>query len=162
MLEQNQLQQLQNKSVQELQEIEKGYKGRQKELETLKSKGGKNWTMEAQEELNEVTLFLVDIEELIEKKESEATTEESTEKKESEATTTDKYVPAKGTEKLVHLKISKGRRFDPESGKEITKPYVQTFTYGEWKLFQQNHKNIGFVIVETLHNPYESDEKTSK
>ena len=44
---------------------------RQKELEQLKAKGGKDWTIDLQDELNEVTLFLVDVEELIETKEDE-------------------------------------------------------------------------------------------
>ena len=136
------LQQLQSKSRKELMEIKADAEKRQKELEQLKAKGGKDWTIDLQDELNEVTLFLVDVEELIETKEDEPAA--STE-----------YVPKKGTEKLVHAKISKGRRFDPTTGEEITKPYIQMFTYGEWKLFQQNHKSIGFVVLEVLHNPYD-------
>lgn len=134
------LQQLQSKTYQELMEIKADTEKRQKELEQLKAKGGKDWTIDLQDELNEGTLFLVDIEELIEEKANEPET---------------KYVPAKGTEKLVHARISKGRRFDPTTGEEITKPYVQMFTYGEWKLFQQNSKSIGFVILEVIHNPYD-------
>ena len=136
------LQQLQSKSRKELVEIKAEAEKRQKGLEQLKAKGGKDWTIDLQDELNEVTLFLVDVEELIETKEDEPAA--STE-----------YTPEKGTEKLVHAKISKGRRFDPTTGEEITKPYIQMFTYGEWKLFQQNHKSIGFVVLEVLHNPYD-------
>lgn len=136
------LQQLQSKSRKELMEIKAEAEKQQKELGQLKAKGGKDWTADLQDELNEVTLFLVDVEELIETKEDEPAA--STE-----------YVPKKGTEKLVHAKISKGRRFDPTTGEEITKPYIQMFTYGEWKLFQQNHKSIGFVVLEVLHNPYD-------
>ena len=135
-------QQLQSKSRKELMEIKAESEKRQKALEQLKAKGGKDWTIDLQDELNEVTLFLVDVEELIETKEDEP-----------EALT--EYTPKKGTEKLVHAKISKGRRFDPNTGKELTKPYIQMFTYGEWKLFQQNHKSIGFVVLEVLHNPYD-------
>lgn len=136
------LQQLQSKSRKELMEVKAKAEKRQKELEQLKAKGGKDWTIDLQDELNEVTLFLVDVEELIETKEDE------------QAASTE-YTPKKGTEKLVHAKISKGRRFDPTTGEEITKPYIQMFTYGEWKLFQQNHKSIGFVVLEVLHNPYD-------
>ena len=136
------LQQLQSKSLQEIQEFKSAAEKRQLELNQLKAKGGKDWTIDLQDELNEVTLFLVDVEELIEEKAKEPVT--STE-----------YTPKKGTEKLVHARISKGRRFDPSTGEEITKPYVQMFTYGEWKLFQQNHKSIGFVVLEVLHNPYD-------
>lgn len=136
------LQQLQSKSLQEVQEFKSAAEKRQLELNQLKAKGGKDWTTDLQDELNEVTLFLVDVEELIEEK-----------AKEPETLT--EYAPKKGTEKLVHARISKGRRFDPSTGEELTKPYVQMFTYGEWKLFQQNHKSIGFVVLEVLHNPYD-------
>lgn len=65
------LQQLQSKSRKELMEIKAEAEKRQKELEQLKAKGGKDWTIDLQDELNEVTLFLVDVEELIETKEDE-------------------------------------------------------------------------------------------
>ena len=84
------LQQLQSKSRKELMEVKAKAEKRQKELEQLKAKGGKDWTIDLQDELNEVTLFLVDVEELIETKEDEPAA--STE-----------YTPEKGTEKLVQI-----------------------------------------------------------
>lgn len=137
------LQQLQSKNLSELMEIKANTQERIKALEQAKAKGGKDWTTSLQDELNEVTLFLVDVEEVIEEKAG------------GQQESSVKYEPSKGTEKLVHARISKGRRFDPNTGKEITKPYIQIFTYGEWKLFQQNCKSIGFVILEVLHNPYD-------
>ena len=140
------LQQLSALSLKEVQGYKEEALKRQKQLEDLKAKGGKDWTTGLQDELNEVTLFLVDVEEVIEEKASE----------QQEASV--QYAPAKGTERLVHARISKGRRFDPNTGKEITKPYIQMFTYGEWKLFQQNCKSIGFVVLEVLHNPYDKEQ----
>ena len=65
------------------------------------------------------------------------------------------YTPKPGTERLVHLKIvRKGNRYDSETGKEIVQPYVQTFTYGEYKNFEKNADLIGMKIEEVLYNPY--------
>lgn len=64
------------------------------------------------------------------------------------------YVPAKGTENLVHLSIVKGRRFDENTGQELSTPYTQTFTYGEYKNFKKKARLIGYTIVKELYNPY--------
>lgn len=63
------------------------------------------------------------------------------------------YVPAKGTEKMVHLKIVNGRRYSSATGKEISKPYKQMFTLSEWNVVKKHHRQIGFEIVEVLHDP---------
>ena len=112
-------------------------------LETLKAKNAKAFTEQQQNDLNSVTLYLVDAEEALVAKEAENA-------KEAEKV----YTPAKGTEKLIHVSIIRGHRFDPKTGKEKTKPYTQLFTYGEFMLFSKNHSRLGFEIVEVLHDPY--------
>ena len=139
------LQQLKALSYEELKIHKKNAGETKAELEALKTKGGKAWTQELQEKLNEVTLFLVDLEEAIEEK--EALEVEETEPKGS-------YVPQKGTEKMVHLSIVQGRRFSPTTGKELSKPYVQKFTFAEWQLFKKNFKGLGYSIINVLHDPY--------
>lgn len=67
----------------------------------------------------------------------------------------------KGAERKVWLKIRRGTKFDPQTGKPIGTPYVQAFSYGEWKLFQANHTKLGYVILEVLHDPY-GEAKVSK
>lgn len=121
-------------------------------LEAAKAKNAKAFTEQQQNDLNSVTLYLVDAEEVLAQKEAEAANAQ----KEAEAANAQKktYVPAKGTEKLVHLSIVRGHRFDPKTGAEKTKPYVQLFTYGEALLFAKNHSRLGFDIVEVLHDPY--------
>ncbi len=97
-----------------------------------------------QSALDLVIADLADIEEAIEEKMLEGeTTNEPT-----------KYTPAKGTEKMVHLKIVRGRRFDSRTGKEISKPYKQMFTHSEWLVFKKHHKPLGLEIVEVLYDPY--------
>lgn len=139
------LQQLRTLSYEELGVHKKNAGETKAELEALKAKGGKAWTQELQEKLNEVTLFLVDLEEVLEEK--EALQVEEPEQKGS-------YVPQKGTEKMVHLSIVQGRRFNPMSGKEESAPYIQMFTFPEWQLFKKHFVSLGYSIMSVLHDPY--------
>ena len=131
-------------------------------LEAAKAKNAKAFTEQQQNDLNGVTLYLVDAEEVLAQKEAEAakavaaTAPKEAEAAKAVAATAPKeaYVPAKGTEKLIHLSIVRGHRFDPKTGEEKTKPYVQLFTYGEFLLFAKNHSRLGFDIIKVLHDPY--------
>lgn len=129
------LQQLQGHSFEEVKAYKKQAVARKAELEALKTKGGKTWTDELQDELNDVALFLVDIDDVIEEKKST-------------------YVPKAGTEKMVHLSLVRGRRFNPLTGKEESAPFIQLFTFAEWQLFKKNFKGLGYTIMEALHDPY--------
>jgi hypothetical protein len=110
-----------------------------KELEELKAASTDEWTDEKQNDLDEVVMLLVDIDDIIEEKV----------KKQGPAYS----VPA-GTEKMVHLLLVKGRRFNPHTGTEESKEYKQMFTYAEWQLFKQNFAALGYAIVKVLHDPY--------
>lgn len=136
------LQQLQGHSLEEVKAYKKQAVARKAELEALKAKGGKAWTDELQDELNDVALFLVDIDDVIEEKAAKAKTEKST------------YVPSPGTENMVHLLLVYGRRFNPLTGKEESAPFTQLFTFAEWQLFKKNFKGLGYTIMEALHDPY--------
>ena len=139
------LQELKTLNYEELSVHKKNAGETKAELEALKAKGGKAWTQELQEKLNEVTLFLVDLEEALE--EREALQVEESEQKVF-------YVPQKGTEKMVHLSIVQGRRFNPMSGKEESAPYIQMFTFPEWQLFKKHFVSLGYSIMSVLHDPY--------
>ena len=136
------LQQLQGYSLEEVKAYKKQAAARKAELEALKAKGGKAWTDELQDELNDVALFLVDIDDVIEEKAAKTKTEKST------------YAPSPGTEKMVHLSLVRGRRFNPLTGKEESAPFTQLFTFAEWQLFKENFKGLGYTIMEALHDPY--------
>ena len=137
------LQQLQGHSLEEVKAYKKQAVARKAELEALKTKGSKAWTDELQDELNDVALFLVDIDDVIEEKEATKTkTKKST------------YVPKAGTEKMVHLSLVRGRRFNSLTGKEESAPFTQLFTFAEWQLFKKNFKGLGYTIMEALHDPY--------
>lgn len=137
------LQQLKSLNLEALKTHKAKASARKAELEDLKTKGGKNWSDQLQEELNEVALFLVDLDEAIEEKET--TTQEPV---------NTSYVPEKGTEKMVHLSVVHGRRFNPNTGKEESKPYTQVFTFAEWQLFKKNFARLGYAIMAVLHDPY--------
>lgn len=135
------LQQLQSHSLEEVKAYKKEAQKRKAELEALKTKGGKAWTPELQEELDDVALFLVDVDDVIEEKAANITTKPS-------------YIPAPGTEKMVHLSLVRGRRFNPITGKEESKVFTQLFTFAEWQLFKKNYKNLGYTVMAALHDPY--------
>lgn len=133
------LQQLQGHNLEEVKAYKKQAAARKSELEALKTKGGKAWNDELQDELNDIALFLVDVDDVIEEKV----------KKEKEA-----YIPKPGTEKMVHLSLVQGRRFNPNTGKEESKPFTQMFTFAEWQLFKNHFKGLGYAIIAVLHDPY--------
>lgn len=143
MLQKLELQQLQALSLEDVKSYKKKAVERKAELEAAKAKGGKAWTSDLQEELDEVVLFLVDVDDIIEEKQKEAI-----------STTKNEYVIKLGTEKMVHLSIVRGRRFNPMTGKEESPAYTQMFTFAEWQLFKKTYKGLGYTIMAALHDPY--------
>lgn len=143
MLQKLELQQLQALSLEDIKSYKKKAVERKAELEVAKAKGGKAWTSNLQEELDEVVLFLVDIDDIIEEKSSV-----------SEVQVESNYTPELGTEKMVHLSIVHGRRFNPMTGKEESPAYTQMFTFAEWQLFKNAYKGLGYTIMAVLHDPY--------
>ena len=136
------LQQLQSHSLEEVKTYKQEAQKRKAELEALKVKGGKTWTSTLQEELDDIALFLVDVDDVIEEKAASVSEKAFS------------YTPAPGTEKMVHLSLVRGRRFNPLTGKEESKVFNQLFTFAEWQLFKKNYKGLGYIIVAVLHDPY--------
>ena len=143
MLQKLELQQLQALSLEDVKSYKKKAVERKAELEAAKAKGGKAWTSDLQEELDEVVLFLVDVGDVIEEKSSASKTQAKS-----------GYTPKPGTEKMVHLSLVRGRRFNPLTGKEESKVFTQLFTFAEWQLFKNNFKGLGYTIMAALHDPY--------
>lgn len=143
MLQKLELQQLQALSLEDVKSYKKKAIERKAELEAAKAKGGKYWTGDLQEELDEVVLFLVDVDDIIEEKLSASKTQAKSD-----------YTPKPGTEKMVHLSLVRGRRFNPLTGKEESKVFTQLFTFAEWQLFKNNFKGLGYTIMAALHDPY--------
>lgn len=152
------LKQLGGLSTTELSGILSSVKGRLKELDELKAKKG-SLTKSEQEELDLLTVYSFDVHDcLLEKKEhsdGKNPDNETTSKEDSES----KYVPEPGTENMIHLEIVRGRRFNPNTGKRESVPYVQIFSFSEWTAFKSAHKGLGYVITKVLHDPYGDAEK---
>lgn len=138
-------QQLQN----ELEELQK----EKAKLMQIKAATPSKFTKKQQERLDEVAELAIDLEEQIDLADDE-TAENKTENKADETITNSGYNLEPGTENLVHLSIVKGRRFDENTGKELSTPYVQKFTYSEYLNFMKNATLIGYTIIEELYNPY--------
>ena len=111
-------------------------------LEAIQAKQPEKWTSQLQAKLDETIGEIADLDEEIAALTEEAPAEKS------------EYTPGKGTEKLVHLSIVRGRRFNPMTGKEESMPYVQMFTYGEFQLFKKNANLLGYSVLKVLHDPY--------
>ena len=129
------------KTKKQLQQELKELSSEKEQLLQVKKANEKAFTKEQQARLSEVTEAIVDLEEQIEL---------APEDKAPEA----KYEVPKGTEKMVHVKISTGNRFDPKTGKEINHPILQMFNFGEWNLFKKNYKLLGYTIVEVMNDPF--------
>ena len=130
------------KTKKQLQQELKELSSEKAQLLQAKKANEKAFTKEQQARLNEVTEAVVDMEEQIELA------------PEDEAPEAKKYEVPKGTEKLVQVKLSTGNRFDPKTGKEISKPVPQMFNYGEWELFKKNYKLLGYTITEVMNDPF--------
>lgn len=147
---------------------------RKSELEDLKKKGGQSWNRNLQSELESIVVHMVEVDDIMDQRGIaegiEAGTPKAAEVEEAQkeqakrenigslmrdaATEKPAYTPRKGSEKMVHLRLIFGRRFDSQTGKEISKPYIQMYSYPEWQLFKSNFKGLGYTIVEVLHDPY--------
>ena len=143
MLQKLELQQLQALSPAELKAQKDEASKRKTALEAFKAKSNKSWTQTMQDELDDLALYIVDIDDAIEEKQNEAT-----------STAENQYVVKPGTEKMVHLSLVRGRRFNPLTGKEESKVFTQLFTFAEWQLFKNNFKGLGYTIMAALHDPY--------
>lgn len=143
MLQKLEFQQLQALSLEDVKSYKKKAVECKAELEAAKAKGGKAWTSDLQEELDDVVLFLVDVDDVIEEKSLALKTQAKSD-----------YTPEPGTEKMVHLSIVHGRRFNPMTGKEESPVYTQMFTFAEWQLFKKTYKGLGYTIMAALHDPY--------
>ena len=145
MLQKLELQQLRELSLKDIKSYKEQAEARKAELIAAKAKGGKAWTSTLQEELDEIVISLVDIDDVI---------KEKSKAKESINVANNTYAPKPGTEKMVHLSIVRGRRFNPLTGKEESPSYVQLFTFTEWQLFKKTYKGLGYTIMAVLHDPY--------
>lgn len=66
------------------------------------------------------------------------------------------YTPLKGEENIAVLRLAKGHRFDPNTGKRLTTApsFLQKFNSSEYQLFMKYYESLGYVIEEVVYNPF--------
>lgn len=65
------------------------------------------------------------------------------------------YVPLKGEENVAVLSLTKGRRFNPDTGEREAPVFTQKFNASEYRLFMAHYQSLGYTIEEVIYNPFE-------
>ena len=126
----------------------------------VKADSGDKWTPEQQKDLDGLTEALTLLGYTEEPTDSQPETEQpKPTSKRSEKTLAKGFEPSDRDKRKVFLKIRRGTKFDPNTGKPIGKPYVQAFNYGEWVNFAKNYDKLGYTVTEVLYDPYGEAEK---
>ena len=112
---------------------------------------------EEQTELNDLAVYLVAVDKLTKKAEKPAAPAEkpAAPAKPAEKPATASYVPPKGEENIAVLSLTKGRRFNPDTGKREAPVFTQKFNASEYRLFMAHYKSLGYTIEEVVYNPFE-------
>ncbi len=63
-----------------------------------------------------------------------------------------KYVVKDNEKHLVHARLTKGNRFDPATGEQISNPFMQMFTEREFDQFKANANVLGYTF-KVIHEP---------
>lgn len=132
-----------------------------RKAELLQKKKAGAITDEEQSELDELAVYLVTVDKLAAKKptiglgatapEAEKPVEQSKPAEQPKATG---YVPPKGEENIAVLSLTKGRRFNPDTGKREAPVFTQKFNASEYRLFMAHYKSLGYTIEEVVYNPF--------
>lgn len=106
---------------------------------------------EEQAELEDLAVYLVAVGKLAKK----PTTTEKSEQPKPEQAKPRAYVPLKGEENIAVLSLTKGRRFNPDTGEREATVFTQKFNASEYRLFMEHYQSLGYAIEEVIYNPFE-------
>lgn len=84
-------------------------------------------------------MSIVDIDEELEQIKNNATTEE--------------YAVSPDERHLYHVLLLKGNRYNPKTGAELAKPFIQKFAVKDFKNFQAYAAQLGYTEVTILFDP---------
>lgn len=62
--------------------------------------------------------------------------------------------PADKSGKAVVVMVAFGDRFSKRTGKEVNPPQKRYFSFGEWQVFKQNYKLLGYSITAVINDPF--------
>lgn len=110
---------------------------------------------EEQTELEELAVYLVAVGKLAKKPEQPKSEQAKPEQQKPEQTKPHAYVPPKGEENVAVLSLTKGRRFNPDTGEREAPVFTQKFSASEYRLFMAHYKSLGYTIEEVIYNPFE-------
>lgn len=132
-----------------------------RKAELLQKKKAGAITDEEQSELDELAVYLVAVDKLAAKKPTTglgATAPEAEQPKPEQPKPTGavqvKYVPPEGEENVAVLRLTKGRRFNPDTGEREAPVFTQKFDASEYRLFMAHYKSLGYTIEEVVYNPF--------
>lgn len=103
-----------------------------------------NFTAKDQDRLDDVVMEIMDLEDDI----AAANTAASIAAEASKV-----YTPKPGTERMYHVSMIKGKKYDSETGKLLGTPFTQMFTPGEYKHFEKFGKHLGYTQIKVLWDP---------
>lgn len=106
---------------------------------------------EEQAEFEDLAVYLVTVGKLVKK----STTTEKSEQPKPEQAKSQAYVPLKGEENVAVLSLTKGRRFNPDTGEREAPVFTQKFSASEYRLFMAHYQSLGYTIEEVIYNPFE-------
>ena len=105
---------------------------------------------EEQAELEDLAVYLVAVGKLVKKPEQTKPEQAKPEQAKPRA-----YVPPKGEENVAVLSLTKGRRFNPDTGEREAPVFTQKFNASEYRLFMAHYQSLGYTIEEVIYNPFE-------
>ena len=117
---------------------------------------------EEQAELEDLAVYLVAVGKLIKKPATglgatatvPGAEQPKSEQPKSEQPKVTGYVPPEGEENVAVLRLTKGRRFNPDTGEREAPVFTQKFNASEYRLFMAHYKSLGYTIEEVVYNPF--------
>ncbi len=115
---------------------------------------------EEQAELEDLAVYLVAVGKLAKKPEQQKPEQQKPEQQKPEQQKPEQqkphaYVPLKGEENVAVLSLTRGRRFNPDTGEREAPVFTQKFSANEYRLFMAHYKSLGYTIEEVIYNPFE-------
>ena len=62
--------------------------------------------------------------------------------------------PVDKSDNAVVVMVAFGDRFSKRTGKEVNPPQKRYFSFGEWHVFKQNYKLLGYSITAVINDPF--------
>ena len=105
---------------------------------------------EEQAELEDLAVYLVAVGKLVKKPGDQKPDDQ----KPVEQAKPRAYVPLKGEENIAVLSLTRGRRFNPDTGEREAPVFTQKFNASEYRLFMEHYKSLGYTIEDVIYNPF--------